>query len=599
MGVIESEEAAKRLARVIVSDIEIYNREKFQAGADLTAAIEEGRALFRSRVAPELHPLFTSVLEDRRATRKKAESAARASDPASAERNGAAAAGSAERNGIAPPPARRGAEAAEAAPVAKPAVPRTTNRTAVAAPVAPMASAPVPAPALAAHAAPAEVAAAVPAAAAATPAPAPAPPAAARPAHSPSVRGGIIDTEEAAARLARVILSDIELYGAKKIAAGIDLTYEIEEGRSLFKSRVSGELLAIFENALATKSFGPRRRAASPVPMPKAKPPVVEAEPTPPPAPVARTRTPVPVAPARPQVSAAKAPPAAQPRPGLSRPATAPHAMPAAVIESGSARHLSAAAAAAAAFGAATPAPTPISAIERSGRHLAPPPGRPAAASYTPDLVDRAANQPTPMPSGYEGAATPEPTPAPVSVTPAPVPARAASPRMAATPPPVPARASAAMRTIGAPPPAPPRRERVPSSPEFPVHIDSAPIQVDDVHAEMPSQEVLDALPASAPLPPPAPMPRMSLTTVPRVATPPSLPMTAAPAAFEAPAPTALEAPAPSQLGELAGDQLGEVASDSEGEVVSLRRRMSTPRLMLTIFTLGGAAAAIWYFLLR
>jgi hypothetical protein len=589
MGVIETEEAAKRLARVIVSDIEIYNREKFQAGADLTAAIEEGRALFRSRVAPELHPLFTSVLEDRRASRKKAESAQRAADTASAERNGAAAAVSADRNGVAPPPAKRGAEAVEAAPAAKPAVPRTTNRTAVAAPVAPRTSTPVPTPAVAAHAAPAEVPAVVPAAA--TPAPAAAAPAPARPTHSPSVRGGIIDTEEAAARLARVILSDIELYGAKKIAAGVDLTYEIEEGRSLFKSRVSGELLGIFENALATKSFGPRRRTASPVPMPKAKPPVVEAEPTPPAAPVARTRTPVPVAPARPQVSAAKAPPALQPRPGLSRPATAPHAIPAAVVESGSARHLSAAAAAAAAFGAVTPAPTPTSAIERSGRHLAPPPGRPAAASYTPDLVDRAADQPTPMPGGYDGATTPEPTPAPVGVTPAPVPARTSSLRMAATPPPVPARASAAMRTIGAPPPTPPRRERVPSSPEFPVHVDSAPIQVDDVHAEMPSQEVLDALPATAPLPPPAAAPRMSLTTVPRVATPPSLPMTGAP--------TALEAPAPSQLSEQAGDQLGEVASEGEGEVVSLRRRMSTPRLMLTIFTLGGAAAAIWYFLLR
>ena len=37
MGVIETEEAAKRLARVIVSDIEIYNKDKFHTGADLTA----------------------------------------------------------------------------------------------------------------------------------------------------------------------------------------------------------------------------------------------------------------------------------------------------------------------------------------------------------------------------------------------------------------------------------------------------------------------------------------------------------------------------------------------------------------------------------
>jgi len=40
MGVIESEEAAKRLARVIVSDIEIYNKDKFHTGADVTNAIE-------------------------------------------------------------------------------------------------------------------------------------------------------------------------------------------------------------------------------------------------------------------------------------------------------------------------------------------------------------------------------------------------------------------------------------------------------------------------------------------------------------------------------------------------------------------------------
>ncbi len=78
-------------------------------------------------------------------------------------------------------------------------------------------------------------------------------PTAAPGARAPSARGGIIDTEEAAARLARVIISDIELYNAKKIAAGLDLASEIAEGRALFKSRVSGELLASFETALANK----------------------------------------------------------------------------------------------------------------------------------------------------------------------------------------------------------------------------------------------------------------------------------------------------------------------------------------------------------
>src|SRR3954470_20132812 len=68
-AVIESEEAAKRLARVIVSDIELYNREKFRAGADLSDAIRDGLALFRSRVAPGLVPIFETVLADKRGAR--------------------------------------------------------------------------------------------------------------------------------------------------------------------------------------------------------------------------------------------------------------------------------------------------------------------------------------------------------------------------------------------------------------------------------------------------------------------------------------------------------------------------------------------------
>src|SRR5690349_6735423 len=66
VAVIETEEAAKRLARVIVSDIELYNRDKFRAGADLSDAIREGLALFRSRVAPGLVPIFETVLADKR-----------------------------------------------------------------------------------------------------------------------------------------------------------------------------------------------------------------------------------------------------------------------------------------------------------------------------------------------------------------------------------------------------------------------------------------------------------------------------------------------------------------------------------------------------
>ena len=62
MALIETEEAARRLARAIASDLSLYNEEKIVEGitndrlfASLTEEIEEGRALFKSRVAPELY----------------------------------------------------------------------------------------------------------------------------------------------------------------------------------------------------------------------------------------------------------------------------------------------------------------------------------------------------------------------------------------------------------------------------------------------------------------------------------------------------------------------------------------------------------------
>ncbi|MBZ0120755.1 MAG: hypothetical protein K8H88_27420 [Sandaracinaceae bacterium] len=62
MALIETEEAARRLARAIASDLSLYNEEKIVQGiqADnlfevLAEEIEEGRALFKSRVAPELY----------------------------------------------------------------------------------------------------------------------------------------------------------------------------------------------------------------------------------------------------------------------------------------------------------------------------------------------------------------------------------------------------------------------------------------------------------------------------------------------------------------------------------------------------------------
>ena len=62
MALIETEEAARRLARAIASDLSLYNEEKIVEGIKgdnlfdaLADEIEEGRALFKSRVAPELY----------------------------------------------------------------------------------------------------------------------------------------------------------------------------------------------------------------------------------------------------------------------------------------------------------------------------------------------------------------------------------------------------------------------------------------------------------------------------------------------------------------------------------------------------------------
>jgi hypothetical protein len=61
----------------------------------------------------------------------------------------------------------------------------------------------------------------------------------------------LITTPEAATRLARAIASDLSLYNEEKIVEGIQsdslfdvLKDEIEEGRELYKSRVSPELYA-------------------------------------------------------------------------------------------------------------------------------------------------------------------------------------------------------------------------------------------------------------------------------------------------------------------------------------------------------------------
>ncbi|HEX8959975.1 MAG TPA: hypothetical protein VF775_00220 [Geobacteraceae bacterium] len=61
MSLIENPDQARRLARAIISDVALYNREKVEEGIRndtifelLTDELEEGRQHFVSRVAPEV-----------------------------------------------------------------------------------------------------------------------------------------------------------------------------------------------------------------------------------------------------------------------------------------------------------------------------------------------------------------------------------------------------------------------------------------------------------------------------------------------------------------------------------------------------------------
>ncbi len=61
MAQIDQPEKAMRLARAIASDISLYNEEKVKEGIEgdtffdaLASELEEGRQLYRSRVAPGL-----------------------------------------------------------------------------------------------------------------------------------------------------------------------------------------------------------------------------------------------------------------------------------------------------------------------------------------------------------------------------------------------------------------------------------------------------------------------------------------------------------------------------------------------------------------
>lgn len=62
MPLIETEEAARRLARAIASDLSLYNEEKITQGIQndnlfdqIAEEIEEGRQLYKSRVSPPLY----------------------------------------------------------------------------------------------------------------------------------------------------------------------------------------------------------------------------------------------------------------------------------------------------------------------------------------------------------------------------------------------------------------------------------------------------------------------------------------------------------------------------------------------------------------
>ncbi|HOU93088.1 MAG TPA: hypothetical protein PLU22_18675 [Polyangiaceae bacterium] len=61
---IDSEAAARRLARAILADIRLYESEKVRAGEDLSESIEEGRRLFRERVEARLYDRFEAAVAE-------------------------------------------------------------------------------------------------------------------------------------------------------------------------------------------------------------------------------------------------------------------------------------------------------------------------------------------------------------------------------------------------------------------------------------------------------------------------------------------------------------------------------------------------------
>jgi hypothetical protein len=81
-------------------------------------------------------------------------------------------------------------------------------------------------------------------------------------------RRGRIDSEEAARRLARVIVSDIQIYNPGKAIGDSALASQINDGRNLFRARVSAELAPLFEELLAGNGLVDTRRPVPPPPEP-------------------------------------------------------------------------------------------------------------------------------------------------------------------------------------------------------------------------------------------------------------------------------------------------------------------------------------------
>jgi hypothetical protein len=252
---------------VILSDIEIYNKQKIQARADLKPELDEGFALFRSRVAPALAPLFSQVVADRW--------------PGSAARPAAAVKAPSPSVAAVQParvPTPRSVPAVQPSraptPMSVPAVQSFRAPTPVGVPAVQPFRAPTPmgVPAVQPARAPAPSPVAVqPRPAPPPPAPAPPEPLPARPAASTAPHRDPLEPKEAALRLARVMVSSIE--GPERDDGGVGLAAEIEEARTLYQSCVLPEFEPLFDAALAKRGLmaappPPVRRAPEPPPAP-------------------------------------------------------------------------------------------------------------------------------------------------------------------------------------------------------------------------------------------------------------------------------------------------------------------------------------------